>query len=297
VLRRVDVKSRTWKAASKENASLKKASTIIIPILLSFVLLCMAFVLVLAQQETTIQTVNPASGAVGSQVNVQGTIDTVNGSYLVYFGNQLVANSTSEEYSVNCNFTVPNLAAGAYNITLVDTISNHTATKVFTIPAVSGFSVIPVSTFAIMGIGILIAFVNSGINRLLVSRLIGWQQYKSMQKEVNEWNAQRMAAMRANDKKQIEKLKKKESQMMTMQAKMAKPQLILVGVSFIYIVVWIFVLTPTFGATTVAYLPGFEGVLGAFGSHGSMGVLYWYPICSFLFGTLSSKILGIIPIE
>jgi uncharacterized membrane protein (DUF106 family) len=117
-----------------------------------------------------------------------------------------------------------------------------------------------------------------------------------MQKEVNEWRAQQMAAMRANDKKQLEKLKKKESQMMAMQTKMAKPQLILVGVSFIYIVVWIFLLTPTFGATTVAYLPGFENTL-VFGKHGAMGVFYWYPICSILFGTLSSKVLGIIPIE
>jgi uncharacterized membrane protein (DUF106 family) len=180
---------------------------------------------------------------------------------------------------------------------LEDVSANQTAIQPFAVVAPSAFSVIPVSTFTIMGVAILIAFVNSGINRLLVSRLIGWHQYKSMQKEVNEWRAQQMAAMRANDKKQLEKLKKKESQMMAMQTKMAKPQLILVGVSFIYIVVWIFVLTPTFGATTVAYLPGFGGFLGAFGKNGSMGVLYWYPICSFLFGTLSSKVLGIIPIE
>jgi uncharacterized membrane protein (DUF106 family) len=77
---------------------------------------------------------------------------------------------------------------------------------------------------------------------------------------------------------------------------MAKPQLILFGLSFIYIVVWIFLLTPTFGTTTVAYFPGFENTL-IFGPHGSMGVFYWYPICSFLFGTLSSKIMGIISIE
>ena len=83
---------------------------------------------------------------------------------------------------------------------------------------------------------------------------------------------------------------------MNMQKQMAKPQLILFGISFVYIVVWIFLLTPTFGATTVAYLPGFENTLG-FGPHGSMGVFYLYPICSFLFGTLATKIMGIVPIE
>jgi len=105
-----------------------------------------------------------------------------------------------------------------------------------------------------------------------------------------------MAAMRANDKKQLEKLKKKESQITAMQKKMAKPQMILFGVSFIYIVVWIFVLTPNFGASPVAYLPGFGNTLG-FGPHGEMGVFYWYPIVSLLFGTLAGKILGVMPID
>jgi uncharacterized membrane protein (DUF106 family) len=152
-----------------------------------------------------------------------------------------------------------------------------------------------------MGVSIIVAFLNSIINRALVSHFVGWNEYKSMQKEMAEWRSQQMAAARANDKKQLEKLKKKESQIMNMQKQMAKPQMILFGISFIYIVVWIFVLTPTFGATTVAYLPGFHNVNVAnflvFGNHGAMGVFYWYPICSFLFGTLASRIMGILPID
>src|SRR4030067_1380813 len=148
-------------------------------------------------------------------------------------------------------------------------------------------TMIPWSTFTIMAISIIIAFLNSGINRLLVSRFVGWEQYKTMQKEMSEYRSQQMAAMRANDKKQLEKLKKKEAQVMNMQKKMAKPQVILFGVSFIYIIVWIFVLTPSFRDSPVAYLPGF----------GPIPVFYWYPICSLLFGTLSSRILGILPIN
>ena len=147
-------------------------------------------------------------------------------------------------------------------------------------------SIIPWSTLVIMAISVIIAFLNSGINRLLVSHFVGWEQYGTMQKEMAEYRSQQMAAMRANDKKQLEKLKKKESQVMSMQKKRAKPQVILFGVSFIYIVVWIFVLTPSFGQSPVAYLPGF----------GAIPVFYWYPICSLLFGTLSSRILGILPI-
>ena len=156
-------------------------------------------------------------------------------------------------------------------------------------------SAIPWSTLSIMAISIIIAFVNSGLNRFLVSRFVGWDEYRTMQKEMAEYRSQQMAAARAGDKRQLEKLKKKESQILNMQKKMAKPQMMLFGLSFIYIVVWIFVLTPSFGGSPVAYLPGFSQFLG--NDLGQISVFYWYPICSFLFGTLASRILGIMPME
>jgi uncharacterized membrane protein (DUF106 family) len=153
--------------------------------------------------------------------------------------------------------------------------------------ALSEFAIIPVSTLVIMLISIGIAFMNGGINRILISRLVGWEDYRRMQKETTEFRSQMMQATRANDKKQVEKLKRKESQIMNMQKKMMKPQLVNFGVSFLYIFIWIFVLTPTFGADFVAYIPGI----------GSITVFYWYPICSLLFGTLSSRAMGTMPIE
>ena len=273
--------------------------TFAILLLVISIFLCVAFAVVSAQQEvaTNIEAVNPTSGLVGSQVNVKGTIPTLNGSYSIHFGDQLVISDTAAENSVDVNFTVPDFAAGTYNITLQDTMLSQTADHSFTITVIpTGFSAIPWSTFAIMGISVVIAFLNSGLNRLLVTHFVGWEQYRSMQKETSEWRSQQMAAARANDKKQLEKLKKKESQIMAMQKKMAKPQMVLFGVSFIYIVVWIFFLTPTYGASPVAYLPGFGNTLG-FGPHGEMGVFYWYPICSLLFGTLASRILGVLPME
>jgi len=76
---------------------------------------------------------------------------------------------------------------------------------------------------------ILIAFVNSGLNRILFSRFVGWDDYKTMQKEMAEYRSQQMAAARAGDKRQLEKLKKKESQILNMQKKMAKPQMMMFG--------------------------------------------------------------------
>ena len=151
----------------------------------------------------------------------------------------------------------------------------------------SVIAVAPTATIIIMLISVVIAFINSGINRLLINYFVGWDQYRIMQKETAEYRSETMAAMRANDKKQIEKLKKRDSQIKSMQAKMAKPQLVQFGISFVYIIVWLFVLTPTFQQNTTAYIPGI----------GPLTVLYWYPICSFFFGLLSSRVLGIMPIE
>jgi uncharacterized membrane protein (DUF106 family) len=146
-------------------------------------------------------------------------------------------------------------------------------------------SVIPWSTLSIMGISLSIALINSGINRALISRFVGWSEYRSMQKEMNEWRAQQMAAARANDKKQLEKLKKKESQIMNMQKKMAKPQLLLFALTFVYLFVWP-VLTGYF-PQNVIHFPGFA----------TQPFYIWYLLCSFFFGTLASRIWGILPME
>jgi uncharacterized membrane protein (DUF106 family) len=146
-------------------------------------------------------------------------------------------------------------------------------------------SVIPWSTLSIMAISASIGFVNSGLNRLLISRFVGWDQYKSMQKEMAEWRSQQMAAARANDKKQLEKLKKKESQIMNMQKKMAKPQIILFALTFIYF--FLFPVLTGFFQQPVINIPGF----------GVQPFYIWYLLCSFFFGTLSSRVLGILQME
>jgi uncharacterized membrane protein (DUF106 family) len=146
-------------------------------------------------------------------------------------------------------------------------------------------SVIPWSTLSIMAISASIGFVNSGLNRLLISRFVGWDQYKSMQKEMAEWRSQQMAAARANDKKQLEKLKKKESQIMNMQKKMAKPQIILFALTFIYF--FLFPVLTGFFQQPVIHIPGF----------GVQPFYIWYLLCSFFFGTLSSRVLGILQME
>ncbi len=231
------------------------------------------------QVNSQIVAINPESGAVGSQVNVQGTIGTSNGSYSILFGSDYVINGTADGYSVNRNFTVPNFPAGNYNITLKDSISDQTDTKSFaiTIPAIF--------TLSIMAVSLLLAFFNSGLNRILISRFVGWNDYRTIQKEMSEWRSQQMAAARANDKKQLEKLKKKESQMMNMQKKMMKPQMLQLGFTLIYFFIWT-VLTGFFPGSVI-FIPGI----------GPQPFYIWYLLCSFFFGTLASRTIGIMPLE
>jgi uncharacterized membrane protein (DUF106 family) len=149
-------------------------------------------------------------------------------------------------------------------------------------------TIIPIATLVIMLIAIAISFINMVINRLLITRICGWEEYKVMRKETSEYQSQLMAAMRAKDTKRVEKLKKKESQIRNMQSKMMKPQMILLPISFSYIIIWYIFLIPTFGANAVAVVPGLAPT--------GIPVIYWYMICSFFFGTLASRIVGVTPI-
>ena len=151
-------------------------------------------------------------------------------------------------------------------------------------------TVIPIATLVLMLIAITISFLNMSINRLLITRICGWNEYRVMQKEVSEYRSQMMKATRAKDQKLITKLKKKESQINKMQTKMMKPSMLLMPISFSYIIIWYLFLIPTYGANGVAYMPGL------FAAPGGLPVIYWYMICSFFFGTLASRIIGVTPI-
>ena len=150
-------------------------------------------------------------------------------------------------------------------------------------------TIIPLSTLVIMLIAISISFVNMVINRILITRLCGWNEYRVMQKEISEYRSQLMKATRAKDQKLLAKLKKKETQINKMQTKIMKPQMILMPISFSYIIIWYLFLIPTFGGNPVAYVPGL--------APDGIPVVWWYMACSFFFGTLASRIIGTTPIS
>jgi hypothetical protein len=112
----------------------KKAVTVTLLILMSVAFLFMPLSLVLGQLGVNIYLVNPEEeGVIGQNVNLQGTIDTTDGKYEIWFDKKLVASNSSEGYYVNANFTVPELAGGDYTITLRDVSENVNATYPFSI--------------------------------------------------------------------------------------------------------------------------------------------------------------------
>jgi uncharacterized membrane protein (DUF106 family) len=153
---------------------------------------------------------------------------------------------------------------------------------------------IPLATFVVMLVAVAVSFLNMGLNRLLITRMCGWEEYKVMRKETSEYQSQLMQAMRANDKKLVEKLKRKETQIRNMQAKMMKPQMILLPISFSYIIIWYLFLIPTFTDKAVALVPGIALNMTAIPN--GIPVFIWYMICSFFFGTLASRVVGVTPV-
>jgi uncharacterized membrane protein (DUF106 family) len=226
------------------------------------------------------------SGIAGQEfsVNLQGTIATANGYYEILVDATVVANGTTTGNSVNTDFSMPAVFPGTYNVTLRDAATQTSAIESIKVSA-EGLASIPTATVLIMLVAISISFMNMGLNRLLITKMIGWHAYRTMQKELQEYNSQRMAALRSKDTKTLERLKKKDSQMQAMQSKMFKPQLVLIPITFIYLIIWP-VLTGVF-PFWVAYVPGL----------GPQPFFVWYLISSFFFGTIASRIIGVTPIQ
>jgi hypothetical protein len=113
---------------------LKKEVKIVFMIsLLTLTLFVTYFAPKVAASPTAI-TLSSSSGHVGDSLQVSGTIDTVNGTYQILFGAEIVAIGTaSSQGTVNATFSVPHSYQGNYTVTLYDINATTSASKNFTI--------------------------------------------------------------------------------------------------------------------------------------------------------------------
>jgi uncharacterized membrane protein (DUF106 family) len=149
----------------------------------------------------------------------------------------------------------------------------------------------PVAAVAIMAITFVMSLILQTTNRLVIGRLLGWGNYRAMQKELSDLRKEQMAAARSNDPKQLEKVKKKQSQMTALNAKMMKPQMIQMAISFCFIPLFLFV--RHFFDT--AEINGVLGVVLIPGLSSPISYLIWYFIASLFTSALVMRLLGTTP--
>jgi uncharacterized membrane protein (DUF106 family) len=138
---------------------------------------------------------------------------------------------------------------------------------------------IPLSTLFILSLAALISLVTTFVNRLLTDP----EKMKAARKEASEWNKQLREARRNNDKKATEKLMKKQQYIMQLQSKMMWQSM---KVSLLFLVplflMWQ-VLGSIYQQTPIAYFPGLGPDLPI--PIFSNSLIWWYLVCSMLFGT------------
>jgi len=195
--------------------------------------------------------------------------------------------NTGESLTITFNAANPRVA-GTY-IWIVNAVgTNGDATSMVEIELTSELRITTmVPILILLGIAFGISLFSLTLNRILIGHFIGWEQYQVMRKETAEFQKAQMAAARANDVKQMEKLKRKQTQITNMQQKMMKTTFLSFGFMIVPWLLWAFVLIPTFGDTSLAYIPGLGGL-----------PMFWiYLPLSFFASTLGGRIIGINPIE
>ncbi len=150
---------------------------------------------------------------------------------------------------------------------------------------------IPGSTVFIFMLAAAITFLMSLANRLLSDP----EKIKAWRKEVQEYSEQLRRAQKRGDKKQIDKLMKKQQYILQLNQKISWQSM---KVTFLFIiplfVVWQF-LGAIYGPKEIAYFPGVGPTLPIplFG----VSLYWWYLLCSFLFNAVFSHLLGLLSVE
>jgi hypothetical protein len=128
----------------RSKSILKKALSVPLLIALTITLVFMPHYTASGQIGVSIVNIVPTSqsGKAGDPVTILGYISTGNGTYKIWFGNNLIVTNSSEGYYVDAVFAVPELPAGNYTITLNDVSRNVNDTKTFSV--VAAYSVKPI---------------------------------------------------------------------------------------------------------------------------------------------------------
>lgn len=150
---------------------------------------------------------------------------------------------------------------------------------------------IPYSTAFILVVSGVIALLTTFVNRLLTNP----QKTKAARKELADWNKELREAQKQKDKKTVDKLMKKQQYIMQLQTKMMWSSM---KVSLLFLIPLLLmwqVLGGFYSGVDIAYLPGLGANLPI--PLFSYSLIWWYLVCSLLFGTVCSHLLGIVEVS
>ncbi len=161
----------------------------------------------------------------------------------------------------------------------------------------------PFATIIILLVSLGMAFLSSLINSRFTPREHR-EKLRALQQRIAALNREKKDNLKkakdTDDKKLLKKVRKQEKQLLQLQSQMASLSLrqmrVLPMTMIMFLLVWMFltgkllywsVLPGLFtGAETVAYLPWISGEM-------ELNLFLWYLLCSFLAGTLFSRIFGL----
>ncbi len=156
---------------------------------------------------------------------------------------------------------------------------------------------IPSSTIFIFLLAASISLLTSLTNRLLTDP----EKSKAWRKEVTGWNAELRKAQRSQDKKRVEKLMKKQKQILQLQSKMMWQSTKVMLLFFIPLILMWQILGGFYQNTPIAFFPGLSDNAGIITipliGMQVHSLIWWYLLCSFLFGTTFSHMFGLTSVE
>ena len=159
---------------------------------------------------------------------------------------------------------------------------------------------IPFSTIFILLLAMLVSLMTTLVNR----RFTDPEKTKSWRREISDWNKELRAAQRSKDKKKTEKLMKNQKNIMQLQSKMMWQSM---KVSLLFIVP-LFLMWQILGGfytsyegpaptpLPIAYFPGLGHII-PYLPFFNYSLIWWYLICSLLFGTVFQHAFKLIEVS
>ena len=146
----------------------------------------------------------------------------------------------------------------------------------------------PFNDYPLSAITILIITIGMACLSAVATRaLIDVELMRRRSAEIKEWQSAYTKAVRAKDQKNIDKLKKKQQSITSLQTQMSKDQLKPTLLTLIPFTLFYYIFFGVFGGTIVVYTPVAIPFIGS-----SLTFWWWYLICSFSVSALVQRLFN-----